>query len=145
MSDAGYLTSKREETIAKILDASVDFTDLLKSQKRILGIFSLGNFMERNDRKIFKAMLSILDDKVIGKNPSEEVKVAVDSALSFLENNDILGFDNYVAGVLERTIETPFAPFERQIFLSVLTMFNGLIGKAIQKAEVLIAKADAEA
>ena len=145
MSDAGYLTSKREETISKILDASVDFTDLLKSQKRILGIFSLGNFMERNDRKIFKAMLSILDDKVIGKNPSEEVKVAVDSALSFLENNDILGFDNYVAGVLERTIETPFAPFERQIFLSVLTMFNGLIGKAIQKAEVLIAKADAEA
>ena len=145
MSDAGYLTSKREETIAKILDASVDFTDLLKSQKRLLGIFSLGNFMERNDRKIFKAMLSILDDKVIGKNPSEEVKVAVDSALSFLENNDILGFDNYVAGVLERTIETPFAPFERQIFVSVLTMFNGLIGKAIQKAEVLIAKADAEA
>lgn len=145
MSDAGYLTSKREETIAKILDASVDFTDLLKSQKRILVIFSLGNFMERNDRKIFKAMLSILDDKVIGKNPSEEVKIAVDTALSFLENNDILGFDNYVAGVLERTIETPFAPFERQIFLSVLTMFNGLIGKAIQKAEVLIAKADAEA
>ena len=145
MSDAGYLTSKREETIAKILDASVDFTDLLKSQKRILGIFSLGNFMERNDRKIFKAMLSILDDKVIGKNPSDQVKIAVDSALSFLENNDILGFDNYVAGVLERTIETPFAPFERQIFLSVLTMFNGLIGKAIQKAEVLIAKADAEA
>ena len=145
MSDAGYLTSKREETISKILDASVDFTDLLKSQKRILGIFSLGNFMERNDRKIFKAMLSILDDKVIGKNPSDQVKIAVDSALSFLENNDILGFDNYVAGVLERTIETPFAPFERQIFLSVLTMFNGLIGKAIQKAEVLIAKADAEA
>ena len=145
MSDAGYLTSKREETIAKILDASVDFTDLLKSQKRLLGIFSLGNFMERNDRKIFKAMLLILDDKVIGKNPSEEVKIAVDSALSFLENNDILGFDNYVAGVLERTIETPFAPFERQIFVSVLTMFNGLIGKAIQKAEVLIAKADAEA
>jgi hypothetical protein len=145
MSDAGYLTSKREETIAKILDASVDFTDLLKSQKRILGIFSLGNFMERNDRKIFKAMLSILDDKVIGKNPSEEVKIAVDTALSFLENNDILGFDNYVAGVLELTIETPFAAFERQIFLSVLTMFNGLIGKAIQKAEVLIAKADAEA
>ena len=145
MSDAGYLTSKREETIAKILDASVDFTDLLKSQKRLLGIFSLGNFMERNDRKIFKAMLSILDDKVIGKNPSDQVKIAVDSALSFLENNDILGFDNYVAGVLERTIETPFAPFERQIFVSVLTMFNGLIGKAIQKAEVLIAKADAEA
>ena len=145
MSDAGYLTSKREETIAKILDASVDFTDLLKSQKRLLGIFSLGKFMERNDRKIFKAMLSILDDKVIGKNPSEEVKVAVDTALLFLENNDIIGFDNYVAGVLERTIETPFAPFERQIFLSVLTMFNGLIGKAIQKAEVLIAKADAEA
>ena len=84
MSDAGYLTSKREETIAKILDASVDFTDLLKSQKRILGIFSLGNFMERNDRKIFKAMLSILDDKVIGKNPSDQVKIAVDSALSFL-------------------------------------------------------------
>ena len=145
MSDAGYLTSKREETIAKILDASVDFTDLLKSQKRLLGILSLGKFMERNDRKIFKAMLSILDDKVIGKNPSDQVKIAVDSALSFLENNDILGFDNYVAGVLERTIETPFAPFERQIFVSVLTMFNGLIGKAIQKAEVLIAKADAEA
>ena len=145
MSDAGYLTSKREETISKILDASVDFTDLLKSQKRILGIFSLGNFMERNDRKIFKAMLSILDDKVIGKNPNQDVKDFIDKSLSFLENKDIVGFDNYVSGILEGVIETPFPILEKQIFISVLTMFNGLIGKAIEKVEVLIAKADAEA
>ena len=145
MSDAGYLSIKRDETISKILDASVDFTDLLKSQKRILGIFSLGNFMERNDRKIFKAMLSILDDKVIGKNPNQDVKDFIDKSLSFLENKDIVGFDNYVSGILEGVIETPFPILEKQIFISVLTMFNGLIGKAIEKVEVLIAKADAEA
>jgi len=145
MSNAGYLTEKREETIAKFLDASIDFGSLLKDQKKILGIFSLGNFLERNDRKIFKMMLGILDDKVIGVNPNQEIKDAIDKALVFLENGDVVGFDNYVAGVLADVIETPFGIIEKQIFLSVLMMFNGLIAKAIKKAETLIAEADAEA
>ena len=145
MSNIGYLSEKREETIAKILDASIDFNELLKNQKKILRIFSLGHFMEKNDRKIFKSMLTILDDKVIGKNPNQDVKDFIDKSLSFLENKDIVGFDNYVSGILEGVIETPFPISEKQIFISVLTMFNGLIGKAIEKVEVLIAKADAEA
>ena len=90
-------------------------------------------------------MLTILDDKVIGKNPNQDVKDFIDKSLSFLENKDIVGFDNYVSGILEGVIETPFPILEKQIFISVLTMFNGLIGKAIEKVEVLIAKADAEA
>ena len=145
MSNIGYLSEKREETITKILDALIDFDELLKNQKKILGIFSLGHFMEKNDRKIFKSMLTILDDKVIGKNPNQDVKDFIDKSLSFLENKDIVGFDNYVSGILEGVIETPFPILEKQIFISVLTMFNGLIGKAIEKVEVLIAKADAEA
>ena len=145
MSDAGYLSEKREETIAKILDASIDFDELLNNQKKIFGIFSLGHFMEKNDRKIFKSMLTILDDKVIGNNPNQEIKDEIEKALSFLELKDFIGFDNYVSGVLENTINTPFPLIERQLFISVLTMFNGLIGKAIEKVEVLIAKADAEA
>lgn len=145
MSNIGYLSEKREETIAKILDALIDFDELLKNQKKIFGIFSLGHFMEKNDRKIFKSMLTILDDKVIGKNPNQDVKDFIDKSLSFLENKDIVGFDNYVSGILEGVIETPFPISEKQIFISVLTMFNGLIGKAIEKVEVLIAKADAEA
>lgn len=145
MSNIGYLSEKREETIAKILDALIDFDELLKNQKKIFGIFSLGHFMEKNDRKIFKSMLTILDDKVIGKNPNQDVKDFIDKSLSFLENKDIVGFDNYVSGILEGVIETPFPILEKQIFISVLTMFNGLIGKAIEKVEVLIAKADAEA
>ena len=145
MSNIGYLSEKREETIEKILDALIDFDELLKNQKKIFGIFSLGHFMEKNDRKIFKSMLTILDDKVIGKNPNQDVKDFIDKSLSFLENKDIVGFDNYVSGILEGVIETPFPISEKQIFISVLTMFNGLIGKAIEKVEVLIAKADAEA
>jgi len=144
MSNAGYLTEKKEETIAKFLDVSIDFGDLLKDQKKILGIFNLGNFLERNDRKIFKMMLAILDDKVIGKNPNQEVKNSIDKALSFLENGDVVGFDNYVAGVLEEIIETPFGVIEKQIFLSVLMMFNGLIAKALVKIEATIDKADLE-
>lgn len=144
MSNAGYLTEKREETIAKFLDASIDFGSLLKDQKKILGIFNLGNFLERNDRKIFKTMLAILDDKVIGANPNQEIKDSIDKALSFLENGDVVGFDNYVAGVLENVIETPFGVIERQIFLSVLMMFNGLIAKALVKIEATIDKADLE-
>lgn len=142
MSNAGYLTEKREETISKFLDASIDFGSLLKDQKKILGIFNLGNFLERNDRKIFKTMLAILDDKVIGKDPNQEIKDSIDKALSFLEDGDVVGFDNYVAGVLENVIETPFGVIERQIFLSVLMMFNGLIAKALVKIEAKINEAD---
>jgi len=144
MSNAGYLTEKREETIAKFLDTSIDFGDLLKDRKKILGIFNLGNFLERNDRKIFKIMLAILDDKVIGKDPNQDIKDSIDKALSFLENGDVVGFDNYVAGVLENVIETPFGVIERQIFLSVLMMFNGLIAKALVKIEAKINEADLE-
>jgi len=144
MSDTGYLTERREDLIAKILDSAIDFNDLLKSQKKVFGIFSLGKFMERNDRKIFKSMLTILDDKVIGKNPNQEVKNIIDKTLSFLENKDFIGFDNYVAGVLEGVIETPFPLIEKQLFISVITMFNGLISKAIVKIEELITKAEAE-
>lgn len=145
MSNAGYLTNKREAVISKILDEVIDFNELFKNRKKILGLFSLGKFMERNDRKIFMVILSILDDKVIGKNPNQNVKDTIDKALSFLENKDIVGFDNYVSEVLEGIIKTPFPTLEKQIFISVLTMFNGLIGKAVEKVEILIAKADAEA
>jgi len=144
MSNVGYLTEKREETIAKFLDASIDFGSLLKGQKKILGIFSLGNFLERNDRRIFKMMLGILDDKVIGANPNQDVKDTIDKALAFLENGDVVGFDNYIAGVLADVIETPFGVIEKQIFLSVLMMFNGLIAKALVKIESKINEADSE-
>lgn len=144
MSDTGYLTERREDLIAKILDSAIDFNDILKSQKKVFGIFSLGKFMERNDRKIFKSMLAILDDKVIGKNPNQEVKDIIDKTLSFLENKDFIGFDNHVAGVLEGVIETPFPLIEKQLFISVITMFNGLINKAIVKIEKLITEAEAE-
>ena len=81
MSNIGYLSEKREETITKILDALIDFDELLKNQKKILGIFSLGHFMEKNDRKIFKSMLTILDDKVIGKNPNQEIKDEIENTI----------------------------------------------------------------
>lgn len=144
MSDKGYLKEKRENAIARLLDAEIDFNDLLKDQKKILGIFSFGNFLEKNDRKIFKFLLATLDDHVIGKEPKEEVVNEIEIALTFLENEDIQGFSDYVAGVLSGLINTPFEAFEKQIFLSVIMMFNGLIGKAVEKINAKIEEVEKE-
>jgi len=144
MSDKGYLKEKRENAIAKLLDATIDFNELLKDQKKILGIFSFGNFLEKNDRKIFKFLLETLDDHVIGKEPKEEVVNEIETALNFLENEDVQGFSDYVAGVLSGLITTPFEAYEKQIFLSVLMMFNALIGKAVVKINAKIAEAELE-
>lgn len=144
MGDKGYLKEKRENAIAKLLDAEIDFNELLKDQKKILGIFSFGNFLEKNDRKIFKFLLATLDDHVIGKEPKEEVVKEIETALTFLENEDIQGFSDYVAGILSGLITTPFEAYEKQIFLSVLMMFNGLIGKAVEKINAKIEEAEKE-
>lgn len=144
MGDKGYLKEKRENAIAKLLDAEIDFNELLKDQKKILGIFSFGNFLEKNDRKIFKFLLATLDDHVIGKEPKEEVVDEIETALTFLENEDVQGFSDYVANVLSGLINTPFEAYEKQIFLSVLMMFNGLIGKAVDKINAKIEEAEKE-
>lgn len=144
MSAQGYLSDKREAQIAKILDASIDFNDLLKNKKKVLGVFSLGNFMERNDRKVFKALITILDDKLIGTNPQPEIVAAIEGALALLESKNFGGFSTYMADVLSEEIDTPFEGFEKQIFTSVLLMFNGLIGKAVEKIEEKIEQAELE-
>lgn len=144
MSDKGYLKEKRENAIAKLLDAEIDFNELLKDQKKILGIFSFGNFLEKNDRKIFKFLLATLDDHVIGREPNEKVVTEIETALNYLENEDVQGFSDYVASILAGHITTPFEGFEKQIFLSVLMMFNGLIGKAVAKINAKLEEIEKE-
>jgi len=144
MADKGYLKERRENAIARLLDASIDFDVLFKDKKKILGVFSIGNFLERNDRKIFKFLLATLDDHVVGKSPNQKVVDEIERLLSLLEANDISGFVDYIAGIVADEIKTPFEGFEKQIYIGVLSTFNGLIGKAIEKAIVLNEKADTE-
>lgn len=140
----GYLSEKREQQLAAILDASIDFNVVLGKQKKVLGIFSLGNFMERNDRKVFKYMIEILDNKVLGKDPKPEVVDLIEKTLDLLASKNFKGFSEFVAEVMSNKIETPFEAFEKQIFTSVLLMFNGLIGQAVQKIEEKLKEAETE-
>jgi len=145
MSNLGYLSEKREAQLAKILDASVNFDELLKNKKKFLGVINIGSVLERNDRKIFKLLIVYLDDSVIGVKVNSEKSVALEVAIEFLEKGDIQGFANHVAGILSGEIDIPYIDFDKQIYLSVLMLFNGIIWKAIIKVEKLIAEADAEA
>lgn len=142
MSDKGYLKEKRENAIAKFLDGAIDFDELLKGKKKILGIFSVGNFLERNDRKIFKFLLATLDDHVIGDNPNEKVVVEIEKVFAMLEAKDVDGFVAYVSGLLADEINTPFEGFEKQIYVGVLSTFSGIIGRAIDKAIEVAEKAE---
>jgi len=145
MSDKGYLLEKRENQIAKLLDTAIDFDDLLKDKKKFLGIINIGNFLERNDRKIFKALIQLLDDHCLGKNPDQDKVDAIEKAFQYIENGDIQGFADHVAGVLSGEIDIPYVDYDKQVFLSVLMLFNGIIGKAISKINDKLAEADAEA
>ena len=144
MSDKGYLSEKREAQLSKILDAAVDFDKLFEGKKKFLGVINLGNAMERNDRKLFKLLISYVDDNVIGVNADPAKVAAFETALQFLEQENIQGFADHVAGILAGEIDIPYVEFDKQIYLSVLMMFNAIIGKAIKKIEELIAKAEAE-
>jgi len=145
MSNSGYLSEKREAQLAKIIDASVNFDELLKNKKKFLGVINIGSVLERNDRKIFKLLIAYLDDNVIGVEAKPEKVAALEIAIEFLEKGDVQGFANHVAGILSGKINIPYVDFDKQIYLSVLMMFNGIIGKAVLKIEKLIADADAEA
>ena len=145
MSEKGYLLEKREDQIAKLLDTAIDFDDLLKDKKKFLGVINIGNFLERNDRKIFKSLIQLLDDHCLGKNPDQAKVDAIEKAFQYIEKEDVQGFSDHVAGVLSGEIDIPYIDYDKQVFLSVLMLFNGLIGKAISKIHDKLAEAEAEA
>lgn len=144
MSNKGYLSERREKQLAKILDAAVDFDEILKT-KKILGVIKIGNVLERHDRQLFQFLIATVDDSLIGKDADSTKVEMFEKAISFLENEDYQGFADHVAGILEGTIDIPYIDYDRQIYLAVLMLFNGIMGKCIDKIEKLIAKAEAEA
>lgn len=137
MSDKGYLSNRIENTLAKLADNAVDFDE----KKKLFGLFKL----EKNDFKLFKAAISFLDDKVIGKNPNTEIKSEIDLVLSFIESGNVQGFIDHVADLLTGAIKLNLGSYERQIYLGALMLASGFIGKTFEKAQKLIAEANAEA
>lgn len=144
MSDQGYLSNRMESKIATLLDSQFDFNEIMGNQKKVLGVFAVGNFLERNDRKVFKFMISILDDKLIGKNPNKEVQVAISTIIDLLEAQNVKGFIDYVADIMADKINTPFEGYDKILFQSILGTFSALIGKALYAIERKISEAELE-
>jgi hypothetical protein len=143
MSEQGYLSKKRTAQLAKLMDGAIDFNKLFPNRK-ILGVFSVGHFLERKDRKLFETLIDVLDNKLIGKNPNAEVVEIIEKVLTLLENKDFGELSVFTSGLLSERIQTPFEAFEKQIFTSVILMFNGMLGKVVDKAYELTEKADNE-
>lgn len=140
----GYLSKKMESKLATLLDSYFDFNEILGNEKKVLGVFSIGNFIERNDRKVFKFMIALLDDKLIGKNPNKEVQVAINTIVDLLEAQNVKGFIDYVADLAADKIKTPFEGYDKILFQSILGTFSALIGKALYAIERKIAEAELE-
>ena len=145
MSDKGYLSNKREQRLAKILDGLFDFNTKLKGKKILWGLINLGSALEKNDYKMFLFAIRILDDGILAKGMNLQAAAVLDKALTYLENKDIDGFNNYVADLLAGAVDLPLVTFEREIFLSVLNLFKNLLGVALQKVDEAITKAETEA
>lgn len=144
MSDKGYLSNKREQRLARILDGLFDFRSKLKNKKILWGLINLGNALENNDYRMFLYIIRIVDDGILGKNPDPKVTAILDKALTYLENKDVDGFNAYVADVLAGAIDIPLITMEKEIFLSVLSLLKNLLGIALQKIDEAIAKSEAE-
>lgn len=137
MSDKGYLSNRIENALAKLADDGINF-----GEKRILfGLIKI----EDKDRKAFKFAIEFLDDKVIGKNPNLEVKSEIDLVVSFIETKNVQGFIDHVADLLSGIIKLDLGSYERQIYLGLLMSISGFIGLSFEKAQKLIADANAEA
>jgi hypothetical protein len=143
MGDGGFLSKKRELAIAKFLDAEVDCNKLF-GEKKLFGLIRIGNYMERNDRKIFQFGVAILDDKILSKNATPERIAAIEKALTMLENHDVSGFIDYIAGVFSGIIDIPYTTSEKQLFLGVFMLFSGMINRTIEAIEKAIAEAEKE-
>lgn len=143
MSDKGYLSTKREQRLARILDGLFDFKRL-KDKKILWGLINLGNALEKNDYKMFLFAIRILDDGILAKGMNIQAAAILDKALTHLENKDIEGFNNYVADLLAGVVDIPLITAEREIFLSVLNLFKNLLGVALTKIDEAIAKAELE-
>lgn len=144
MSDKGYLSNRLENAIAKLLDDKIDFDEIFKG-KKLLGVITIGSLLEKRDRKLFKSMISFIDDNCIGKNPNAEIKSEIDLIVGYIETSNVQAFSDHVADILEQKINLNLGSYERQIYLGFLMLFNGFIGKLFTKIETLIAEANAEA
>lgn len=144
MSNLGNLSEKREKQLAKFLDAMIDFDELLGSKTILFGLVKIGPLIEKKDRVIFLTVISYLDDYFIGRNPKQEVVNEIESIFILLENKDINGFVEKVSGILAGIIDIPLVDYDKQIFTSILSLMNGIIGHTIDKVKAITAKADAE-
>ena len=136
MSDKGYLSNKIENALAKLMDDKIDF-----KEKHIL--FGLIN-LEKNDRKLFKTIISLIDDKVIGKNPNAEIKAEIDQIIVFIWDNDVQGFIDHVADLLTDSIKLNLGSYERQIYLGFLMLASGFIGNTFNEIKTFTDSANTE-
>ena len=142
MSD--YTTKDLINDAAKILDAAIDFDKIFPEKKILFGLIKVGSLMERKDRALFKLGVTCLVESAQRQGNSKVYLDEITKAFSFLRNQDIQGFTDYVAGVLSGEIDIPYTDSDKQIFLGILMLFNGLLFKVVKKIEQLIAEAEAE-
>jgi len=144
MGDKGYINAKREKKLAKALDGFFDFRKMLGNRKLLFGIINVGNTLERNDYGIFLTLIRVLDDGIIGKNMNIQAAAVLDRALTFLEEKDLDGFNDYVSGVLAGKIDIPLINNDKLAFLAVLNAMKSLLNLAIDRFNQAVASAENE-
>ena len=144
MTEKGFLNEKREKRAARILDGLFNFKKIVGDKKVLWGLINAGIFLEKNDYKGFLWTIRLLDNVVLASQTNTKAGVLLDQALTLLENKDIDGFNDLVAGMVAGVVDIPLVDNDKQIFLSVLTLLKASINKFLAKINEVAALSEAE-
>ncbi len=145
--EKGIFLSSEEKELAKFLDGLINLSDLIK--KKFLGIFSIGKWMEKNDRAAWKAIIAWIDDCYLDGKLSDTTIAAIKDMKNYVIQNDIDGFNSYLSTFISQRVEFLNSDTaEERTILGALTTLSGLTdnitNKIVEKFKEKVAEAEKE-
>lgn len=144
MGNKGTLSLKREKQLAKIFDGLIDYRKVCGDKKILWGLINVGNILEKRDYDIYLALIQLLDDGILADKINEKAKNTFDTAITYLEERNVEGFNAYVAKILDDKIDIGLGDYEETLFKSVLGALNALFQIVFDKVDKAIIKYEEE-
>ncbi len=127
-------TDEEVESGAEILDAAFDFTEIYPNKTILWGFVKVGNVLERNDRKLFKLILTLCN-KLASEELGEEEKTALRTVMDYCNSKNIDGLNTYLSTLLVEKLNLTTAA--QKIFYNGLSFMASIIEAFLEKCEEL--------
>ena len=130
----GICTDTEIDDVAKFFDSLVDFNELLGDRKVLL-VVKLGKLLEKNDRKLFKSVLSYIDDSIINEKVSAGLLEILVTTKEYIIAQHTEELSSYLSSVIAANVSFLSSDeAEEKVIYGALTMLSGLLETLLSTA-----------